>query len=315
MFRGSHTLTGSASAAGAMILVGSSVAAASALADYPIAGGQAARYGLASLLLLALSGLRLTRITRAQAGRLLALAASGLAGFNVLLIAAVRESDAATVGVIVGSVPVVLALAGPILEGRALSRTVVAGAAVVTAGAAAVQWSGDGLSVLGLAFALGALACEAAFSLLAVPLLATLGPRAVSTYACLLATPMLILAGLVLDPQALLELPSVSEASALLYLAALVTAAGFVLWYSAVHRLGVERAGLFAGLIPVAALGSAAAIGASALTPLRVVGALVVGIGVTVGMASRGSPATTPARLRSRTSGRGGRSTNSSAVA
>lgn len=268
-----------------------------------------------SLLLLALPGLGLPRITRAQAGRLLALATSGLAGFNVLLIAAVREADAATVGVIVGGVPVVLAFVGPALKRRALSRPVVAAAVIVAAGAAAVQWSGGRLSALGLALALGALACEAAFSLLAVPLLATLGPRAVSTYACLLATPMLFLAGPVLNPGAVLALPTVAEASALLDQAALVTAAGFVLWYSAVHRLGAERAGLFAGLIPVAALASAAAIGASELTPLRLLGTLVVGTGVTVGVASRRIAAFAPAAwLRSRVSGEVGRRSRAAAA-
>src|SRR5215218_9060766 len=111
-------LVGSGAAAAAMVLVGSSVAAANALVAYPIAGGQALRYGLAGGLLAALARGRLPRLTAAQAGRLVALAASGLAGFNAFLIAAVREADAATVGVIVGSVPVVLALAGPLIDRR-----------------------------------------------------------------------------------------------------------------------------------------------------------------------------------------------------
>src|SRR5262249_5537526 len=139
-----RSLTASTSAAAAMVLVGSSVAAARALRDYPVADGQALRYGLASLLLLTLARARLPRLTLRQAARLVALAASGLAGFNALLIAAVRETDAATVGVIVGSVPVLLALLGPALEHRRPSRQVVVAALVVTLGAAAVQWSDGG---------------------------------------------------------------------------------------------------------------------------------------------------------------------------
>src|SRR5215207_1093153 len=80
-------VVGAGAAAVAMVLLGSSVAAASALLAYPIA--------------------------------------SGHASFNAFLIAAVREADAATVGVIVGCVPVVLALAGPMLERRQLSARVV----------------------------------------------------------------------------------------------------------------------------------------------------------------------------------------------
>jgi drug/metabolite transporter (DMT)-like permease len=143
------------------------------------------------------------------------------------------------------------------------------------------------MSLLGLALSLGALACEAAFSLLAVPLLTSLGPRAVSTYACLFAAPILLASGLLLDGAAVVALPSLEEGAALGYLAAMVTAGGFVLWYSGVDRLGVERAGLFAGILPVSALLSAAALGSSEITPLRLVGALVVGSGVTAGMTMR----------------------------
>jgi hypothetical protein len=110
-------LIGSLEATAAMVAVGSSVAAATALVAYPIAGGQALRYGFAGALLVAVARGRLPRLTRGQAARLLALAASGLAGFNAFLIAAVREADAGSVGVIVGCAPVALALAGPLLEG------------------------------------------------------------------------------------------------------------------------------------------------------------------------------------------------------
>jgi drug/metabolite transporter (DMT)-like permease len=277
-------LVGGVGATAAMVLVGSSVAAASALVDYPIAGGQALRYGVAAALLFALTRTGLPRVTGGQIVRLVALAASGLAGFNAFLIAAVRETDAANVGVIVGTVPVALALAGPLLEGRPPSPRVLSAAVVVVAGTVAVQWSGGAMSRLGFALSLGALACEAAFSLLAVPLLVSLGPLAVSAYACLFAAPMLLVFGVVLEGEDALPLPSAGEATALGYLAAMVTAAGFVLWYSGVQRLGVDRAGLFAGILPVSALLSAAAIGASAITPLRLVGALAVGLGVTIGM-------------------------------
>jgi hypothetical protein len=52
------------------------------------------------------------------------------------------------------------------------------------------------MSLAGFALSLGALACEAAFTLLAVPLIASLGARSVSAYACLLAVPLLLVAGL-----------------------------------------------------------------------------------------------------------------------
>lgn len=104
--------------------------------------------------------------------------------------------------------------------------------------------------MLGLALSLGALACEVAFSLVAVPLLGSLGPLGVSAYGCLFAAPMLLGIGLVLDGGAAVPSPTAEEAAGLAYLAAMVTAAGFVLWYSGVERLGVDRAGLFAAFCP-----------------------------------------------------------------
>ena len=191
-------------------------------------------------------------------------------------------------GVIVGCVPVALALAGPLLEGRAVRFRVVAAAIVVSAGAAAVQGAGGSMSLAVLVLSLGALACEAAFSLLAVPLIASLGARSVSAYACLFAVPLLLAVGLALDGRDALPLPSLEEAGALAYMAVVVSALAFVLWYSSVERLGVERAGLFAGIVPISALLSATALGASSLTLIRLLGAAAVGLGVTVGVRSDG---------------------------
>jgi drug/metabolite transporter (DMT)-like permease len=279
-------VVGSFEATAAMVAVGSSVAAATALVDYPIAGGQAIRYGAAGLLLVVFARGRLPRLMRRQTVRLVALAAVGLAGFNAFLIAAVREADAGSVGVIVGCVPVALALAGPLLERRAVSARVLAAAVVVSVGAATVQWAGGSMSLVGLLLSLGALGCEAAFTLLAVPLVTSLGARGVSAYACLLAVPLLLVVGLALDGRDMMPIPSFEEVVALAYMAVVVTAIAFVLWYSSVDRLGVDRAGLFAGIVPVSALLSATAIGESSLTLVGLLGAAVVGAGVTVGVRS-----------------------------
>jgi drug/metabolite transporter (DMT)-like permease len=267
-----------------MVAVGSSVAGAAALAAYPIAGGQALRYAAAAALI-ALAGRRLPRLTGRQAIRLFALAATGLAGFNAFLIAAVRHAAAGSVGVIVGCVPIVLALSGPLLERRPVQPRVVAAAVIMTVGAAVVQGAGGSMSLAGFVFLLGALACEAAFTLLAVPLIASLGPRSVSVYACLFAVPLLLAVGLAVDGSDAIPVPSLEQAGALAFMAVVVTALAFVFWYSAVDHLGVERAGLFAGIVPVSALLSTAAIGESSLTLGRVLGAATVAAGVSVGVA------------------------------
>jgi drug/metabolite transporter (DMT)-like permease len=276
-------LRGSLAACGALAAVGSLVAASDVIEGYPLAAGQAGRYALAAAVLLGLAHGRLPLPTRREAAFLVGLAATGLVLFNAFIVLGVREGDPGTVGVIVACVPVVLAFAGPAMERRPIRPAVVGAAAVVAVGAACVEYSGGEIGALGLTAAFGALACESAFSLLAVPVLRRLGPLAVSTYACLFAIPLLVTWSLVAEG-ASPPVPTATQAAAFGYLAVVVTAGGFLLWYHALGSLGVERAGLFSGVLPVAALACSAAIGAAEVTGARIAAVAVVTAGVTLGM-------------------------------
>jgi drug/metabolite transporter (DMT)-like permease len=289
----SASLRGSLCAITALALVGSLVAASDAVEGYPFAAGQALRYLLAAAVLLVLAHGRLPRLRPREALSLAALSATGLVLFNLFVIEGVRETDPATVGVIVGCVPVVLAVAGPPLSGRPVSAWVVAAAVVVAVGAAGVQYADGGITPAGLLLALGALACEACFSLLAAPHLKRLGPLAVSAYACLFAVPMLAGWSLLADGPSI-SMPSFEEAAAIAYLGVAVTTIGFVAWYTAVGLLGVERAGLFSGVLPVSALACSAALGVAHVTPQRLAAVAVVAAGITLGMRA-GPPRPAPA--------------------
>jgi drug/metabolite transporter (DMT)-like permease len=292
----SATLRGSLYATTALALVGSLVAASDAVEGYPFAAGQALRYLLAGSVLVLLVRGRLPRLRPREALGLAALAATGLVLFNLFVIEGVRETDPATVGVIVGCVPLVLAVAGPMLAGRGVSAWVVAAAAIVAVGAAGVQWADGGITLAGLLLALGALACEACFSLLAAPRLERLGPLAVSAYARLFAVPMLAAWSLIADGPSM-TMPSSEEAAAIAYLGVAVTTIGFVAWYTAVGLLGVERAGLFSGVLPISALACSAALGVAEVAPQRVAAVAVVAAGITLGMRGGPSqPAPAPAR-------------------
>ena len=85
-------------------------------------------------------------------------------------------------------------------------------------------------------------------------------------------------------PAGMLRVPDLDEALVLLYLGAVVTAGCFVLWYTGVRLLGVERAGLLTGAMPAGALLTGAALGHAALSPGRLVGVLAVGAGIALGM-------------------------------
>ncbi|MFG2822826.1 DMT family transporter [Kitasatospora sp. NPDC048365] len=282
----SDSFSGGLRAAAAMTVLGCSAGVTALLAGFPSAGGQAVRYVLAAALLLPLArraGGPRPRLDRREVLLLLALAAVGLYAFNLLMVTALRHTEPAVVGSVLGCAPLLMGVVGPLLERRRpQARLLLAGVAVV-AGAAVTQGFGSGDPV-GLVCAVGTLLCEVGFSLLAVPLLPRLGAVRVSAYATALAVPMFVVTALVLDGRAALRLPSGAELFALLYLGAVLTCGAFLLWYGALGRLGAERAGLFAGLVPVSAALSGAVLGAGVPHPAALAGSALVGLGVGVGL-------------------------------
>ena len=67
----------------------------------------------------------------------------------------------------------------------------------------------------------------------------------------------------------ILRTPTATQLAALSYLAVAVTAVVFLAWYAAMQRLGVDRTGLFNGLIPIASLAAVALTGTGTITPLQ----------------------------------------------
>lgn len=280
------TTRGSLLAALACVLVGGSFTANSLLGDYPYAGGQFLRYALACLLLIPLAGAgaaaRLRALTARQWARLALLAAVGMVGFNLAVLAAERTAEPAVPGVFVGCAPVVVAVVVPLLDGRRPRRTVLYGASLVAVGAFAVQGWGR-TDAAGLAWSAGALAGEVGFAVLAVPVLRPLGPRLLSATVCGVAALESAAAGLLLDGTAWLRRPDATETAALLWQAAIVTVVGFVCWYMGMQRIGAERATLFSGLIPVAAACTAPLVGTGSYGPAQAAGSALVGAGVALG--------------------------------
>ncbi|WP_106402980.1 DMT family transporter [Actinocorallia populi] len=268
-------------AACATTLLGTLMAVSAVIADYPVFTGQAVRYALAALVLLPFA-LRVPLLPRGPAewGLLVLLSLTGLAGFNYCLVEATRSTDPATIGAVIGSVPVVMAVVAPLVTGRRPTRRVVLAALVVAAGAALVNGMGDG-DLRGLLFSLGALTGEVLFSLLAVPLLPRLGALRVSAYSSALAVPLLLLTGLVAGES--LRLPTPAEGLAFGYIGVVITAGAFLMWFGALDSLGPDRAALFGGLIPVSAAATGAALGLGAPSPGQLLGCLLVGLGVTCG--------------------------------
>ena len=285
-----------------MTVLGASVPVSRLVLGYPDLTGQAGRYALATLAFAAIwwcvgAGPGKARGPRERSERikqsvrlsgrdwvrLTALAATGLVGFNMLLLTALRHADPAVVGTIVGGTPLALALLGPLQRRQRPASRLVMAAGVVIAGGALVHGGGSADGV-GLAAAFGTLAGEVLFSLLAVPLLPRLGPLRVSALSCALAVPMLGVALVVAGEPARWRLPTAGETLGYAYLGGLLTVIAFLVWYGGLARLGPERAGLFVGLLPAVSLATTALIDRDPPAVVQVVGVLLVAAGLATGL-------------------------------
>ena len=271
-------LTGAA----AMVLVGGSTGVSAVLTDAPLPAAQALRYAAACLILLVAArctGHRLHRPRGAEWAWLAAVTATGLVVFNLALVHGTAHAEPAVFGVAVAGVPVVLAVAGPLVEGRRPRPGALTAALVVTAGAALVHGGGrsDGT---GLLLAALVLVCEVGFTLLALPVLHRHGPWGVSVHTTWMAAAGFGAAALLLPGPALTG----AHLAAVAYLAVAVTAVAFVLWYSSVRGLGSARAGLLTGLAPAAAALSGVLLGGPPPAATVWAGTAVVAAGLALGL-------------------------------
>lgn len=275
-----------------MTLVGSSVTVSRTLVGAPLFTTQAVRYAAATVILLVMARLAGARLVWPR-GRewlwLAGIAVTGLVLFNVAVVRGVDHAEPAVVAVAVACVPVVLGVVGPVLERRRPSRQVLWAAPVVMGGAVLVEGTGR-TDAVGVAWAALALGCEAAFTLLAVPVLRRHSPWGVSVHAIWLAAVLLAVLGTAADgPSAVRELSGPQWAAAG-YLALMVTAVAFVLWYSTVRAVGAGRAGLLTGIAPLAAAVVGAVSGSGVPRPSVWLGIAVLIAGLVAGLRPRGVP-------------------------
>jgi drug/metabolite transporter (DMT)-like permease len=211
---------------------------------------------------------------------------TGMFVFNLALVLGARHAEPAVLGVAVACVPVLLAVVGPLLEGHTPAPRLIAAALVVTAGAGLVQGFGRA-DAMGLVWALVTFACEAGFTLLAVPVLGRHGPIGVSVHSTWMAALLFGVTGVAWEgPAAALRLTG-ADLLAGAYLAVGVTAMAFVLWYTCVSRLGAARAGLLTGIAPIAAAATGVALGGPRPSLPVWVGVAVVATGLALGLAER----------------------------
>lgn len=269
-----------------MVLVGSSVGVSRTLTAAPLLTAQAVRYLAASLILLALArylGVRLTWPRGREWLWLGGIAATGLVLFNVAIVRGVSHAQPAMIAVAVACVPVLLGVLGPLLQGQSPQRRIVVAAVIVTGGAVLVEGGGRA-DAEGIAWAALALACEAAFTLLAVPVLPRHGAWGVSVHSVWLGAVMFTVLGVATEGPAAVEQLTPADLATIGYLALLVTVVAFLLWYSTVAALGPGRVGLLTGIAPVSAAFTGIATGSRPPTPLMWTGIAIVVAGLAAGL-------------------------------
>jgi drug/metabolite transporter (DMT)-like permease len=274
-----------------MALVGGSVGVSRELTAAPLLTAQAIRYAVAALVLLVMARRARVRLVRPR-GRewlyLCGIAAFGLVLFNVAVVRGVAHAEPAVIAVAVACVPVVLGVLGPLLERRAPSRRVLLAAVIVTAGSGLVEGTGHA-DAIGLAWAAVALVCEAAFTLLAVPVLGRHGGWGVSMHAVWIGALMLAVLGLAVEGPGAAGRLTATDWAAMAYLALLVTAVAFLLWFSTVATLGAGEVGLLTGVAPISAALVGIGLGGQAPGASVWAGVLVVLAGLAAGLTRRGN--------------------------
>jgi len=242
------------------------------------------RYALAGLIFVALT-LAAERTLRVERRHLplLALAALALWLNQLSFVLALDRTTAATVGLVMGSIPIFAALFGLVLGTERLTRRFWGAAAISFVGVALVA-AGSASSVtggLGILLGLAMCATWAAYSVVIAPLMSTYSPYRVSALVVPAAWVLIALVGI----------PAVREQDwdlewqiwVLLLFATLgPLVLTNVLWFRSIHRVGPARATLATNLQPFVAAVLAVVLLSEPLSALQVAGGFLIAVGIFV---------------------------------
>jgi drug/metabolite transporter (DMT)-like permease len=216
---------------------------------------------------------------------LLALGATGIAGFHTTVYVALTQTTATNALLVLALAPVGIVIGSALLGASRPSRVQWAGSAVSLVGAAVLITRADPEVLRALTinrgdlWMLAAVVIWAAYTLLLKRRPADLAPTVT------LAASMVIGAALML-PVAILTLPtahlvaSPGVLGALAYIVIFPSVLAFWLWGYGVARMGPERAGQFVHLMPVFGPVLAMAILGERVAAAQVLGAVVIFVGI-----------------------------------
>lgn len=247
------------------------------------------RWALALLILLPWSAgafRRQWRLILAEWKLIAALGATGIAVYNIFVYQALRVTTAVNAALFLATLPLLIALAGWLINGERLRRAQLVGMALSLLGAAAIVARGDLAALRELRFNHGDLWMLAAVPIWAV--YAALQKRRHPELAPLTTvTASLVVAVILLLPAYLWEYAhgvrtalTAGNLLGVLYVAAGPSALGYALWNSGAARLGPARAGVYLNLIPLFSALLAVALLGETFGLYHLLGAALIAAGV-----------------------------------
>jgi drug/metabolite transporter (DMT)-like permease len=274
-----------------MAIAGSSVVVAKVIvADLPVFLANELRFLLASLLLVPIAVVRTDerpRLTGRDLPVLLAQALTGAFLFNVCLFYGVRLTSAAQAGIVTSTTPVVVGLLAVLFLDERLTWLTAVGLVCAAAGVLLIQLIGGSAGgerapapVAGNALVLGAVVCEALFTVLGKAVADRVTPlqitTAVSVIGAVLFLPFAVHDLRTMDPSR----TGVGDWIPVVYYGVVVTVVAFVLWFRGVSMVPASTAAPFTGVFPVSAVVLSHVLLGEQLRWFHAVGAACVIVGI-----------------------------------
>jgi drug/metabolite transporter (DMT)-like permease len=259
-----------------------------ALRDFPQVPFNAFRLLLASAVFLAVLAVRRgdePRLTAADWRRLALLGLVGHLFYQLCFLAGVARTSVANSSLIFGCTPVAVALMAAVAGHDRLTRTRIAGAVLSLAGIYAIVGPRAAVSAdtaVGDALVVGGMLCWSLYSVAAQPLLSRHSPIVVTGWSMAIGTAFYLVLAAV--PMARTDWGAISGFSWLLMVASslLALALAYMIWYTAVQRIGSARTSVYSNLTPVVAMVVAAVWLGEAVNAAQIAGAGLILTGIAV---------------------------------
>jgi drug/metabolite transporter (DMT)-like permease len=206
--------------------------------------------------------------------------------YQLCFLAGVARTSVANSSLIFGCTPVAVAILSALAGHDRLTKTRIAGAILSLAGIYAIVGPRAAISaatLVGDALVLGGMLCWATYSVAAQPLLARHSPLVVTGWSMAIGTALYLVGAAA--PMLATDWARISGFSWVLMAASslLALALAYMIWYTAVQRIGSARTSMYSNLTPVIAMTVAALWLGESVSVAQALGAglILTGIAVT----------------------------------